>query len=237
MCADRQDRSTGPYAALLQQRGCRVVNAALFTHRVLMTDLPEPALSSGFLTIVPSPRAAQALAQQPWFPALRPSIRAIAPGAETANSLRKLGIRPVWSATGGFRHEPLPSELQTMPKLYLGNAALERSELGLDLDPARDVFLPVYRRQLSTRCPWSGPTARQITQSAALTVLALSPSQRHGFESLLDKLGSKRPRDLRLISLSRRTRTRFSANFWTEMAFPEPSNRESLLELLKCLAF
>ena len=172
MCADRQDRSTGPYAALLQQRGYRVVNAALFTHRVLMTDPPEPALSSDVLTIVPSPRAAQALAQQSWFPALRPSIQAITPGGETANSLRRLGINPIWSANGGFRHETLPVELQAMPRIYLGNAALERSELGLDLDPVRDVFLPVYRRQLSTQCPWSGPTARQIVQSAALTVLA-----------------------------------------------------------------
>ncbi len=238
MCADRLDQAVSPYDTMLQQRGVSVLTADLFTHRVIQAEQPDGLALADRLAVVPSPRAASALSRQSWFPAARSSLRVITPGAETARSVRELGVEPVWSAIGGFRREDLPAALRSVPKLYLGNEALEPDQRSFALDPAQgDAFLPIYRRTLSLRCPWTALTARLITQAPALSVLALSPSQRDGFESALSKLGPRKPTDLRLICLTDRQRTRFSANFWTEMAFPAQANRASMTELLKYLAF
>ena len=238
MCTDGQDLTSRPYAALLQQRGCRVLSADLFVDSVIEASLPDTGrLLEEALFVIPSPRAAAALSRQPWFSAVRSSLRAITPGEETSRCIQDLGIKPLWSAIGGFRRATLPDELQTMPKVYLGNRALGPADLSFELEPTRDLFLPIYHRSLRALTSWTPTTAREITQAPALSVLALSPSQRQGFESALGKLGSKRPGQLRLIGLTERRRTQFSAKFWTEMAFAEPSNRLSLLELLKSLAF
>ena len=238
MCTDRQDVAAQPYATVLQQRGCRVLRASLFVDSAVKAALPDtngPLREA--LVVIPSPRAAVALARQSWFPDVRSSLRIITPGPETSQAVRALGITPVWSATGGFRREGLPAALEAHPKIYLGNRALTPTELSIKLDPQRDLFVPIYHRALSLLNPWTPATARELMQAPALSVLALSPSQRQGFESLLTKLGAKRPDQLRLIGLTARKRTRFSAKFWTEMAFPESSNRLSMLELLKSLAF
>lgn len=235
LCAEANDALTRPYAELLQQKGFRVLEAALFHEQVLQTVLPSGLDPGRYVTVVPSPRAAMALAQQPWFESQKTHLRAITPGRDTARVLSGLGVEPIWSAQAGFRSEPLPAPWVKMPKLYLGNAALAHAELAFDLGGASDRWLPVYRRRLHHRAPWTPFAARMLSQADHLTVLALSPSQRSGFEAALTKLEIRRPRDLRLVSLTSRTTGRFSAKFWTEIAVPPQSNRKSLLELLQDL--
>lgn len=238
MCADRLDPAASPYASILAQRGFTVLTADLFTQSVIQTPRPEGTPLKDRLAIVPSPRAANALARQSWFAEVQSSLRAVTPGVETTRRLQELGVQPVWSAKGGFLREDLPASLRARPKLYLGNAALKPAERSAALRPDQgDVFLPIYRRELSHRCPWSLQTARLITQAPALTVVALSPTQRAGFEAVMTKLGSRRPKDLRLICLTNRIRAPFSANFWTEIACPPHANRASMIQFLNFLAF
>lgn len=238
MCTDRQDVSAQPYASLLQQRGCRVLSTRLFTDSVVEAALPDtPRPLSDALIVIPSPRAALALSRQSWFQGVRSDMCVVTPGEETSRAVRSLGLTPVWSAAGGFRQEAFPAALEARPKIYLGNRALAPADLSIKLDPKRDFFLPIYHRALSFQNLWTPATAREVMQASALSVLALSPSQRQGFESLLTKLGTKKPSQLRLIGLTTRKRTQFSAKFWTEMAFADAANRRSMLELLKTLAF
>ena len=237
MCAESNAALARPYARLLQQLGVRVLQGNLFAEAVVLADLPPDLDPAQALTIVPSPRAALALAQQAWFPRLRDRLDVATPGPETTQTLQHLGLEPVWTAKGGFRRHPLPEALASRPRLYLGNAGLKPEALALELNRSTDLFLPVYHRRAQNRAPWTPLAARQLSQAEHLTVLALSPSQRAGFEHALSKLGPRRPSRLRLVTLTDRTKTRFSAQFWTEIAQSPEANRESLLNFLLTLSF
>ncbi|RPH10418.1 MAG: hypothetical protein CBC49_010600 [Alphaproteobacteria bacterium TMED89] len=238
MCAERHSAISRPYAELLLGRGCRVVQGDLFADTVLEPTLPKGVNLGQTLLIVPSPRAALALARQSWFPAVSEAAKVVTPGPETTQALRAVGIEPAWTSEAGFRGQALPAGLASMPRLYLGNAALQTRDLALDLSGAHDRFLPVYRRRPLHRAPWTPGIAREFSRASALTVLALSPSQRAGFEAALSKLGPrKRPPTLRLVTFTPRTKTPFPAPIWSEIANCPLPNRSSMLKFLQILPF
>lgn len=236
MCTNDGEGLSRPYASVLEARGAAVMDLSLFAERALPVSMPRLLERSEVTVVIPSVRAAMALAGQAWFTQRRDAIRALVPGPETAAAVEQLGVQVAWTAAQGFRRSPLPDTLATEAKVYIANAALPAGTLSLPLGPD-DVLLPAYHRAPKPCAPWTPLQAREIVQAERLTVLALSPTQRAAFETHLLKLGTKRPARMQLVAMTDRTAPGFSAQFWDQVSIPAVSQRDSLVDLLKYLAF
>ena len=241
LCADPDGLSgAADYAAVLRGHcGFSVWPLALFNDHMLQAALPADFDAASDLLVVPSTRAVAALQAQIWFSTTRNSLRAIAPGPETARALAAIGVHVVWTAERGFRHSPRPASLEGARRLYIANAALDPAALSLALGPT-DWCLPLYHRVPRGCAPWTPMQARMLCQSQTVIVLALSGSQRQILETRLSLLGRRLPPSRTLVALSPTVAgwspTVPRRSFWHSVTFPALPNRASMLHHLQNLA-
>ena len=241
LCADPDGLSgAADYAAALRSfSGFSVWPLALFDDQILQAPLPTDFDPAHDLLAVPSTRAVAALQAQAWFSKTRNSLRAIAPGPETARALADIGVHVVWTAGRGFRQSRWPGSVQGAKRLYIANAALDPAALSLALGPT-DWCLPLYRRMPRGGAPWTPMQARILCQSQTVIALALSGSQRQVLETRLSLLGRRLPPSRILIALSPTVAGWSPAvprrSFWHSVTFPALPNRASMLHHLQNLA-
>jgi len=241
LCADPDGLSgAADYAAVLRLRNeFAVWPVALFDDDILQAPLPTDFVPARDLVVAPSTRAVGALQAQAWFSKTRKSLRAIAPGPETARALADIGVNVVWTAERGFRQSHWPALTQGKRRLYIANAALAPSTLSVALGQT-DWCLPLYRRMPREGAPWTPMQARILCQSQTVIALALSGSQRQILETRLSLLGRRLPPTRKLIALSPTVAGWSPAvprrSFWHSVTFPALPNRASMLHHLQNLA-